>query len=201
MDPNPAKPGWLESLNKESHACFFYTTDEEFLSIALPFLKEGLEESREKCLWILPPELSFDEARNLLSQKLGSMLEIYLKRRRLMMITWDKWYGTEQSIQGLLKRGEQVFKQCLGEGFEGLRVLSHSPHRTSSYWRDFFLYEEAIVKRFRNKPVVSLCAYSLIDCPAQAISSIAMNHAICLIHRGSQWEWLKNKPTRSVLTL
>ena len=198
MNPNPAKPHWLDSLDQGSHACFFYTTDDEFFAIALPFLKEGLEHSRDRLLWILPPNVSFAKAKQGLSERLQNDLEPHLRRRRLIMIPWEKWYGTEQSIQNLLKRGQQFLKEANNDGFEGLRILSHSPHRTSSYWKDFFLYEESFPKRFKGKPFVSLCAYSLIDCPAQAISSIARNHSLCLIHRGSEWEWLLNKPFKPV---
>lgn len=191
MDPYPGKPGWLESLNKGSHACFFYTTGEEFLAIASPYLHKGFEITKERCLWILPPGQALD-------RKLIDRFEIHLKRRQLMLIPWENWYGTERSIQDLLKRTQRHLKEALEEGWKGLRILSHSPHRTSPYWKDFFLYEEALPKRLRSLPFISLCAYSLIDCPAHAISSIALNHSLCLIHRGNEWEWLMNKPANQL---
>jgi len=193
MNLNPLRPNWLDSLAEANRACFFYTTEEEFFSIALPYLKECLENSRERFLWILPPQLVFSKAREELDKKIGSALDQHLRRRRFLIVPWDKWYGTERSIQDLLKKSDQILQEALHDGFEGLRILSHSPDRTSSYWKDFFSYEEASSRRFKNKPVISLCAYSLIDCPAQAISSIALNHSICMIHRGSEWEWLVNK--------
>lgn len=202
MQPPLIKPGWLESLKKDgTHACFFYTTEEEFFSIATPFLKEGLEGSRERCLWIIPPHISFVKAKADLNQKFEGSIEPLLRRRRLLLIPWDKWYGTELPIQDILKRSSRLLKETLNEGFEGLRILSHSPHRTSSYWKDFFLYEEALPKRLKEKPFVSLCAYSLMDCPAQAISSIALNHTLCLIHRGLEWEWLTHKNIQSSCNL
>lgn len=198
MNPAPQKPLWLDSVGPGTHACFFYTTEEEFFSIATPFLKEGLEDSREKLLWILPPNFSLAKARGFIEEMLAPSFDLLIKRRRLLLLPWDKWYGSELAIQTLLMRTQQMFKEALQMGFDGLRILTHSPHRSSSYWKDFFLYEESFPKRFGRKPVVSLCAYSLIDCPAQAISSIALNHSLCLIHQGSEWEWLVQKPPKSV---
>ncbi len=198
MDPNPSKPGWLESLNRGSHACFFYTAEEEFFEISVPYLKKGLDETKERILWVLPPTLSFSKAKEDLMRQWNGRVEAYLKRRQLFLIAWERWYGTEQSTQDLVKRTQRLLQETLQEGFSGLRILTHSPHRTSSYWKDFFLYEEALPKRLKSQPFVSLSAYSLIDCPAHAISSIALNHSLCLIHRGAEWEWLTNKSSNQL---
>lgn len=190
----------LEALfTRGTFGCYFYTTEEEFLSVAAGYIKEGLENSRDRLLWILPSHLSFAKAKEALSEALKKDLDHPLKRRKLMLVPWEKWYGTEQAPQELLKKSQQILAQALQEGFEGLRILSHSPHRTSDYWKDFFLHEETLPKRLKGRPVISLCAYSLIDCPAQAISSIALNHSLCLIHRGAEWEWLVNKETSNQL--
>ncbi|MBI4223441.1 MAG: MEDS domain-containing protein, partial [Deltaproteobacteria bacterium] len=194
---------WLDSIEKETHACFFYTTEEEFFAIAGPYLQTGLEKGgQERLLWILPPNYSFARGKEALETEWGSSVEAHLRRRRLILMPWDRWYGLEVSIQELLKRARQLLDETLAAGFQSLKILTHSPHRSSSYWKDFFIYEEAFPKRFGRRPVVSLCAYSLIDCPAQAVSSVALNHSFCLIHRGSEWEWLENKhPKASPLTL
>lgn len=199
MEPLANRPNWLDSIRKGTHACYFYTTDEEFFAIAAPYLTENLEQtSRERLLWILPPSYSFSRGREVLEKELGGCVEAHLKRRRLIILPWDRWYGLEVSTQELLKRAKLLLEETLTAGFESLKILTHSPHRSSSYWKDFFLYEEAFPKRFGRQPVVSLCAYSLIDCPAQAVSSVALNHSLCLIHRGSQWEWLENKQAKPV---
>lgn len=198
MEALSNRPSWLDSLGDGAHACFFYTTEEEFLSIVTPYLKDSLENSRDRLLWILPPTFSLAKAKEFLAETIVHPLDFLLKRRRLILLPWEKWYGSEMAIQALLNRTSELLKEAEQSGFDGLRVLTHSPDRSSSYWKDFFLYEESFPNRFRKKPVISLCAYSLIDCPAQAISSIALNHSLCLIHQGSEWEWLQNKNPKSV---
>jgi len=193
MDPNPSRPNWLAPLTVGTHACFFYTTSEEFFSIAAPYLAEGFGSLKERCLWILPPKLSFLKAKHDMQQYLSFDLDPLLKLRRFMMVPWEKWYGAEIAIQDLLRRGRHILKETLHDGFEGLRILGHSPDKSSAYWKDFLLYEETVGRSVRPKPFISLCGYSLIDCPAAAIPPIASNHSHCLIHHGSEWEWLTNK--------
>lgn len=198
MNLDPRKPIWLDSVGPGTHACFFYTSEEEFGSIATPFLKEGLDNSRERLVWILPPTFSLVKAKEFLAGAIAQPLDFLLKRRRLILLPWEKWYGSEIAIQALLNRTIALLKETQQNGLDGLRILTHSPHRSSPYWKDFFLYEGSFPNRFRRKPILSLCAYSLIDCPAQAISSIALNHSLCLIHQGNEWEWLQNKNLKSV---
>jgi len=107
-----------------------------------------------------------------------------------MMIPWEKWYGTEVAIAELMKRSRHLLRETLKEGFEGLRILGHAPSRSSAYWKDFLVFEETIGRGVKSKPLLNFCGYSLMDCPAAAIPSIAENHTHCLIHHGDEWEWL-----------
>jgi len=121
--------------------------------------------------------------------------------RRLILYPWNQWYGKEISTQKLLTLGRRIVKVTLKEGYESLRVLSHAPAKTSPYWKDFLSIRRLIAQKRGDNPFQTLCAYSLVDCPAAAISAVAENHNLCLIHHGSEWEWLSHTvspPKRSI---
>ena len=197
MESSHYKSHWLAPLKSGTHACFFYTTHEEFFSIAVPFLQNSLTTIKERTLWILPPRFSFQDAKEILLRHLSLNLDAMLRLRRLLILPWDKWYGAELSTQDLLKRKKQILKETQRAGYEGLRILSHSPSKDSNYWKDFLLHEEAVSKS-KLKGILYLCGYSLVDCPVPAISLIASNHTHCLIHHEQEWEWLLNQPSTNL---
>lgn len=188
------KPEWLAPLIEGRHACFFYTTKEEFLEVALFYLNESLSNLLERALWILPPNTSLLRAKEELEDKIGTSLKPLIRSRRLLMIPWDNWYGREASIQEILSLGRRILKDTLREGFSRLRILGAAPAKASPYWKEFLIYEETVARGLtKPKPFISLCAYSLMDTPTAAITSIAASHDLCLIHHGQDWEWLFNK--------
>lgn len=190
---------WLKFLQEGEPACCFYTTEEEFFSISLPFFQESLFEKNRRSLWILPPPWSFSDALKATELRFGTSLKALIKKRQLLMIGWDQWYGTEAPLNGLLKKTASHLDEALQDGYEGLSLFSHSPARSSNYWKDFYLFEEAISRKFSKKQLLSVCAYSVIDCPTSAIPTIARNYSLCLIHRGTEWEWLSHPPTAKQL--
>lgn len=182
---------WLNPLQDGSHACFFYTTEEEFAEITVPYVMESLNSMKERFLWVLPPRFSLMWGKQWLEEKLGFDVDTWIRLKRLMIYPWEKWYGKEIPIQDLLHLGRCMMKKTVRAGFERIRILSHAPAKTSPYWKDFLTFESLLAKKnTKGKPFISLCAFSLIDCPVQAISSIAESHSLCLIHHGSEWEWL-----------
>lgn len=190
METFEENPDWLRPLTEGTHACFFYTTPSEFFSIAAPYFHAAFTSMKERTLWILPPHFTFQRAVAELQAFFNCDLETLMEMRRLVIIPWEKWYGTEISIRKMVQRHLKILKETLRDGFETLRVLSHSPAKSSPYWKDFLLYEESASRGAKTKPLISLCGYSLIDCPAAAISPIAANHSLCLIHHGEEWHWL-----------
>lgn len=194
MIPSSRKPEWLAPLIEGKHACFFYTTKEEFLDVAVHYLNESFSNPVERALWILPPNTSLLRAKEELETGIGISLKSLIRSRRLLMIPWDNWYGKEISIQELLKLGRRILKDTLKEGFSFLRILGSAPAKASPYWKEFLIYEETVARGLtKPKPFISLCAYSLMDTPTAAITSIASSHDLCLIHHGQDWEWLFNK--------
>lgn len=194
METSTGKPEWLCPLTVGSHACFFYTTEDDFFFITAPYLKEALTSLRERTLWILPPHYSFSKAKADLQKFIPLDLNTLLEMRRLILVPWENWYGTEMPVRKLLMRHFRILKETLKEGFDTLRILSHAPAKESHYWREFLLYQESLSRSLKPKPFIFLCGYSLIDCPSAAISSIAANHNMCLVQHGSEWEWLSYRP-------
>lgn len=200
MSGEDYKPEWLDSLEEGCHACFFYTTQDEFFEITAQYLEEGFSLAKERVLWVLPPHLSIFIAKTRLEERMDKTLDAYIQMRRLILMPWENWYGKEISTQELLTLGRRILKITLKEGFEQLRILTHAPAKSSPYWKDFLALNEALSRKQNKGGYTIFCAYSLIDCPVVAIPLIAENHQLCLMHHGSDWEWFSESESPSIST-
>ena len=148
------RPIWLAALETGGHGCFFYTTPGELFEVAVPALKEGLTQTRERCLWILPP---FDAI-------------------------------------GILRRGKLLLDETLKWGFDGLRIINHAISARSPHWEDFLYLEHQLDRKFRGKPVISLCGYSLKELPMESLDLVTSVHSFNLVRHASDWHLLPQQP-------
>src|SRR3989338_2534789 len=95
---------WLQAVQQETLGCFFYTTEEEFFSITVPYLYEGLKLKNERCLWILPPHYSFAEGVDFLEEEFEMRVRPFLRSRRLLLVQWDNWFGSEISVSRMIRK-------------------------------------------------------------------------------------------------
>lgn len=182
---------WIRELEKTRRGCFFYTTEEEFLSVSIDYIKEGTQNINERVIWILPPQHTIRMAMGFLEGAFGREAESLIRMKRLMLLQWNSWFGRELEPKRVMQRGIKYAKEAYQEGFEGIRFLSHAPSKYSESWGGFLEFQNSLRGRTEKLPYLSFTAYSLMDCPVTAIASIAEDHDLCLIHYGSKWEWLR----------
>ena len=182
---------WLRELEETRQGCFFYTTEEEFVSISRSYIQNGIQNIKERILWVLPPHYSVKMAKGFLEAFYGEEVESFIRMKRLLLLTWNSWFGKNLDLKKVTRRSLQYALESYQAGFEGLRILSHAPSKYSEEWGSFLDYHKRLKTQKQRLPYISFTAYSLIDCPMTAISDIAEDHSLCLIHYGSEWEWLR----------
>lgn len=194
-----AETPWIQELERTRHGCFFYTTEEEFVFISRDYIKEGIQNIKERILWVLPPHYSIRMGMELLEEKFGSEVESWIRMKRLLILTWATWFGQTLEPRKVTQRSIKYTREAYQSGFEGLRILTHAPSKYSENWNNFLEYQTSLKHYSELPPYLSFTAYSLIDCPVSAIASIAIDHPLCLIHYGTEWEWLRTD-SRTPLT-
>lgn len=187
------RPIWLAALESGIHGCFFYTTPNELLEIAIPILKEGLLQTRERCLWILPPKISFREAKEALAQATKLDISLLTQQHKLVLIPRDFWYPDPKipfDIDAIIKRGKLLMNETVQFGFEGLRIVGHALSSKSPHWEHFLELEERLGKKLNRKPITSIAAYSLRETPMEVLDIITSIHAFSLVRHSNNWHLL-----------
>ena len=191
------RPIWLAALETGGHGCFFYTTPGELFEVAVPALKEGLTQTRERCLWILPPKISIREAKEVLGNTLKADVTPWIQQQKLLLISRDDWYPSPRlpfDAIGILRRGKLLLDETLKWGFDGLRIINHAISARSPHWEDFLYLEHQLDRKFRGKPVISLCGYSLKELPMESLDLVTSVHSFNLVRHASDWHLLPQQP-------
>ena len=184
------RPTWLAALERGTHGCFFYTTTGEFLEIAVPVLKEGLVETQERCLWIVPPRLSIRRAVDVLSESIKLDVQFYIDNKKLLLLPRENWFPDSKipfDGEAIIRRGKLLLEETYELGYEGLRIVNHSISSNSPHWKKYLSFMENLDKRLDDKPITFLCAFSVRETPVDDLGFIAQSHTFSLIRHADQW--------------
>ncbi len=138
------------------HEGLIYDSDAEFLTVAVPFLRDGVTAGE-------PTFFTGDRhQRRLLRRELGDLPEIALQDGDLMQ-------GPLSSILDTYR----LHREQLDTGVAQIRMLGAVPHDP---WRQWVRFEAAINHVFASLPVWGICAYDARRTPDEVLRDVTLTH-------------------------
>ncbi len=171
-----------------THFCQFYRTKKDLLDVLIPYFKAGLE-NNEFCMWVTPPVLEVEEAKEALKRAVLD-IDAYLDKGQLEIIPCTEWYVKENLFgsENVLSQGVEKLNQALANGYEGLRSGGNTFWPDKKNWKDFIAFEGKTDIFIRNYRMISLCTCSLNSLDAAGIIDVLATHRFSLVRREGKWE-------------
>lgn len=182
-DRRPTGINVVGDLPWGAHLCHFYETKSDLLDLVLPYLKAGLEQG-EACLWVIPDQLSKDQAKRELQTAVPDAKR-HLARGGIEILTHDEWYrkaGTFD-IQAVIDRCTDKLKQVLVRGYAGLRLTGDGSWIRDHEREGFRQYEKDLSRLIASQRLLILCTYPLAQSGAAKILEVARFHQVALAKR------------------
>ncbi|GAA4706536.1 sensor histidine kinase [Pseudonocardia yuanmonensis] len=143
------------------HEAALHGDDDEFLAVAVPFVREGLAAGEPT--WIALAERDAGLLRRALPRSAGA--------RWLAM---DRQYPTPAAA---IRTYHEQFTEALGAGAPQVRVIGNVPHPGhGTRWAGWARYEAAINHAFATLPVWSLCCYDTRITPRPVLDGVLRTH-------------------------
>jgi KaiC/GvpD/RAD55 family RecA-like ATPase len=178
MDTNnyPAR----DNFNPGNHLCCIYKTDNEMLSLIIPFFIDGLKKGN-KCIFILGDE----SQKNIIKafNDFGFDLSFYLSKKDFEFITHKDIYFKDgvfdaTVITSILKDAES---EALKQGYSALRVAG-----STSLWAiedtpiiEKLLKYEGVVNEFIDSSyIIATCLYKERSFKEDTLTNIILKHPL-----------------------
>ncbi|MEV0457602.1 sensor histidine kinase [Catellatospora methionotrophica] len=143
------------------HEATFYDSDEQFLAVVLPFLRQGVAAGE--------PTVSFFTAHNqrLLRDAVGP-------NSGVEFIDGDPHYSRPAVA---IHRHRQMLAGYVADGATQIRIASEVPHPgTGVPWEWWARYEAAVNDVYNDYPMYGLCPYDLRITPDQVLRDARRTH-------------------------
>jgi signal transduction histidine kinase len=181
----------IGSIPWGTHFCHFYETENDLLSILVPYFKAGLE-NHEYCIWITSGHTTVEEAISVLMEAVPD-LDKYIQQGCIEILSHKDWYlkdgrfELDNAISSITDR----LRIALQKDFEGLRLNGDEAWLDRKEWRDFVTYESALNSAIAGKRLIISCTYRLDKCEAADVLDIAAVHESAIAKRKGKWEILE----------
>ncbi|MBS1529501.1 MAG: MEDS domain-containing protein [Bacteroidetes bacterium] len=176
-----------------THFCHFYQTEEDLLSIQVPFFKTGLE-NNEYCIWVTSGQTTVEKAKNALKEVVPD-LDKYYKHKSIEILSHHDWYlingqfVLDNVIRSMLGR----LQIALENGFAGLRLNGDEAWMDQRTSHDFMEYERFLNPAIAEKRLIISCSYQLSKCTATDVLDVALLHESAVSKRKGRWEILETR--------
>jgi anti-sigma regulatory factor (Ser/Thr protein kinase) len=145
------------------HEAAFYGSDEEFLAIVLPFLRDGVAEGE-------PTLVTLGEVNaGLVRAALGPADVAALR-----FVPGDLQYARPARA---IRTYRSMFDEVVREGARQVRVVGDVPHPGFGVaWDEWARYEAAVNHTYDAYPVWGMCPYDLRTAPAEVLADVRRTH-------------------------
>src|SRR3984885_5673398 len=174
-----------------THFCHFYQTEEDLLSMQVPFFQTGLE-NNEYCIWVTSEQTTVENANDAL-KKVVPDLDKYYESKSIEILSHHDWYlingrfELNNVIQSMLDR----LQIALENGFAGLRLNGDEAWIDNRTTHDFIEYERFLNPAIAGKRLIISCSYQLGKCTATDVLDVALLHESAISKREGKWEILE----------
>lgn len=143
------------------HEAVYYSSDEEFLSVAIPFLRGGVEAGE-------PTIVSFEHHLDgLLRRELGG----------IEGITFQPYAAVYASPAIAIRRYRELLTRLVAGGAAQIRLFGEiPPFGLGETWDWWARYEAAVNAAYDEFPLWSMCAYDLRVTPEHVLADVARTH-------------------------
>ncbi|GAB3147848.1 anti-sigma factor RsbA family regulatory protein [Amycolatopsis stemonae] len=143
------------------HAAVHYSSDEELLAVAVPFLRDGLGAGEPTLVSLVP-----DRA-ELVRDALPEAGAVHF------LPTGDLYTRPATAI----KSYRELLAGLVGEGATGIRVFGEIPPAViGTSWDWWARYESAVNHAYDEFPLRSMCAYDTRTTPRHVLDDVARTH-------------------------
>jgi len=188
------RPTGIDAIGKipwGTHFCHFYQTNQDLLSLQVPFFKAGLE-NNEYCIWITSEQTTTEDAVTALRDKVPG-IDKYFERGSLEILSHPEWFlvigqfELDRAIQFIYDR----LGMAVGQGYAGLRINGDDLWRDRKLWKDFVEFEHALTPAIAGKRIIVACSWQLPKCTATDVLDIGLLHEAVVSKRKDKWEILE----------
>ena len=183
----------LEDIPRGSHFCNFYETKQDLLDTLVPYFKAGLE-SKEFCLWVVPPSelITVEEAKVALKKAVPD-LDRHLSDKNIEIHNGPEWYLEENvfNLEKVTTGWDAKLKWALALGYNGMRVSGDTFWLSGKDWKDFCAYEKQLNDAITGLPMIVLCTYPLGRRGAADVLDVVQTHQFTIARRQGKWEALE----------
>lgn len=171
-----------------THLCQFYRTADDLLSVALPFIKAGLEND-EYCLWVAWEPVGTAQVVEALANDLTDPTALFGScqievashcapefKRGLF------WTG------GFVDAVNKRIEKAMAMGYLGVRIAENFSWHHEVDWSSLIEGERAVAEAMAQWPVIALCSYPVDTCTGFQMKDVGGAHHYVLISVGGQCE-------------
>ncbi|MDQ2585431.1 anti-sigma factor RsbA family regulatory protein [Saccharothrix yanglingensis] len=153
------------------HSAAYYASDEDLLSVVVPFLLDGLE-AGEPTVVSLTPERS-ELVRSALPRSAG-----------VVFTANDDVYARPASA---IRSYREMMAGFVADGARGIRIAGEVPKAAlTTSWDWWARYESAVNHAYDDFPLRSMCLYDTRDTPRHVLDDVARTHPFALTAGGGR---------------
>ncbi|HSP03038.1 MAG TPA: anti-sigma factor RsbA family regulatory protein [Acidimicrobiales bacterium] len=153
-----ARPGSPDSF---VHEAFLYGSDDEALSVAVPFLRDAREHGEAAIVDV------DDHKADLIRNELGQHADG-------VEFVGGRWYTNPASA---IRQYLQCFESLLADGSRTIRKLAQLPPTAiNGSWHAWKRYEAVINVAFAEHPVRGICLFDRATIPAEVVDDVLCTH-------------------------
>jgi hypothetical protein len=170
----------------------FFNIKEELLSLAVPFIKAGLEDN-EYCIWITGEPITDIQAFQALEAVVPDAHH-YLGRKQLEILSSAQWYlpSGKFEMEIVLENWMYRAQRAKEAGFDGIRITGNPVWlQTEEDWTQFGRFEEIVHHRIKDEKIVALCTYPVSICHGSNVLGTLSTHTSALLSDDKQWRRLE----------
>jgi hypothetical protein len=180
-------PG-IGTVPRNVHVCHFYRKRQDLVDTLVPFFEAGLSNG-ERCLWITADPLLKVEAATELAKALPVLNEV-VQAGQLLIQDAEEWCSQlkEDFAKEMLARLMSEETRARADGYRGFRLAANASVFASRDWRAFIEFENALNDAVRNRRLIALCSYNLLDRKATDVFQATRLHHHTLARSRTGWE-------------
>lgn len=170
-------------VDRSCHACAFFNTREEYYSILLPFIKEGIQ-AGEKAFHVLDEQDHAEHSRRL--EKEGIPVSQVKQTGQLEVRPWEEAYlkPGHFSQDAMLELIEGVLKEGRSQGYPMTRLVANMEwacKKDVPGVKDIVQYETRLNHVLPRYDDVVVCTYDLSKHSASVVMDILRTHPMVII--------------------